>query len=130
MEANLMDKIFATQSEKSKKENRPWGNFQILEDENHFKVKRIEIAPKQRLSYQKHFKRAEHWFVVSGSALVTLEGKEFLLHEGDHIDIATETAHRIENLDEEKLLIFIEIQTGSYFGEDDIVRLSDDYGRQ
>ena len=124
-----MSEIPQIESKKSKKENRPWGNFQILEDEHHFKVKKIEIAPKQRLSYQKHFKRAEHWFVVSGSALVTLEGKELLLQEGDHVDIATEMAHRIENLDEEKILVFIEIQTGSYFGEDDIVRFSDDYGR-
>jgi mannose-6-phosphate isomerase len=111
------------------KENRPWGNFLILEDDLNFKVKKLEILPKQRLSYQRHFKRAEHWFIVSGSALVTLEGKEILLQKGDCIDIATEAAHRIENLDEEKNLIFVEIQTGEYFGEDDIVRLSDDYGR-
>ena len=110
-------------------EQRPWGSFTILDERNSFKVKRIEVLPGKRLSYQRHQKRAEHWFVVQGTAKVTLNGAEILVETGEAIDIETGMAHRVENPHSSDLLIFIETQTGSYFGEDDIERLDDDFGR-
>ncbi len=110
-------------------DRRPWGSFTVLEDEVDYKVKRIEVLPGKRLSYQKHSRRAEHWFVVRGTAKVTLNGVDLLVNAGRAIDIAVGTAHRVENPDEKELLVFIETQTGDYFGEDDIVRLEDDFGR-
>jgi len=110
-------------------EQRPWGSFTILDEGEDYKVKRIEVLPGKRLSYQRHSKRAEHWFVVRGTAKVTLNGIEFLVKTGDATDIAIGAAHRVENPSPAVLLIFIEIQTGSYFGEDDIERLEDDFGR-
>ena len=115
-------------NEIGKTENRPWGNFTILDEGNGYKVKRIEVFPGKRLSYQKHARRAEHWFVVSGTAKVTLDGAELLVFSGESIDIAIGAAHRVENPAETQL-VFIETQTGDYFGEDDIVRLEDDFGR-
>ncbi len=106
----------------------PWGKWEVLLDEPTYKVKRITVLPDKRLSYQKHFKRQEHWFVVAGEALVTLEGKEIRVKAGEAIDIPQEAAHRIANQGAAPL-VFIEVQRGSYFGEDDIVRLQDDYGR-
>jgi mannose-6-phosphate isomerase len=111
-----------------KYDERPWGSFVVLDEGDGYKVKRIEVLPNKRLSYQKHSRRSEHWFVVTGKARVTLEEKEFLLEAGQAIDIPTGSAHRVENPGPEKL-IFIEIQRGDYLGEDDIVRLQDDYGR-
>jgi mannose-6-phosphate isomerase-like protein (cupin superfamily) len=110
-------------------DERPWGNFTVLDEGDGFKVKRIEVYPEKRLSYQKHAHRAEHWFVVRGTAKVTLNDREILVKNGEAIDIATGDAHRVENPDAEELLVFIETQTGDYFGEDDIVRLEDDFGR-
>lgn len=110
-------------------EQRPWGSFTILDERENYKVKRIEVLPGKRLSYQRHQKRAEHWFVVQGIAKVTLNGSEILVKTGEAIDIATGMAHRVENPHNSDLLIFIETQTGSYFGEDDIERLDDDFGR-
>jgi mannose-6-phosphate isomerase len=108
---------------------RPWGNFTVLDDDapDH-KVKRIVVHPGKRLSYQRHFKRAEHWFIVSGTAKVTLDGTVTELHAGESIDIPLEGAHRIANEGDDDV-VFIEVQHGTYFGEDDIVRLEDDYGR-
>lgn len=106
----------------------PWGKWFVLEDGEHFKVKRIEVLPGKRLSYQKHFRRQEHWYVVQGQAKVTIDGHDHLLAEGASIDINKEAFHRIENTGSE-MLIVIEVQTGTYFGEDDIVRTQDDYGR-
>ncbi len=110
-------------------DQRPWGSFTVLDDGEDFKVKRIEVLPNKRLSYQKHERRAEHWFIVRGIAKVTLNGEEFLVKKGEAVDIAVGTLHRVENPDAEELLVFIETQTGDYFGEDDIVRLEDDFGR-
>ena len=112
----------------SKFDQRPWGNYTILDESDDFKVKRIEVLPGKRLSYQKHARRSEHWFVVRGIAKVTLNGAEFLVRSGEAIDIPVGTAHRVEN-SEPELLVFIETQTGDYFGEDDIERLEDDFGR-
>ena len=109
-------------------DRRPWGSYTVLEEASTFKVKRIEVLPGKRLSYQKHSQRAEHWFVVEGTAKVTLDGNEITIRTGESIDIPIGTAHRVENPGSEDL-IFIEVQRGTYLGEDDIVRLQDDYGR-
>lgn len=110
-------------------DQRPWGTFHVLDENEGYKVKRIEVLPNKRLSYQKHSRRAEHWFVVSGTAKVTLNGVEILVNKGESIDIPLGTAHRVENPDNSENLIFIEVQQGDYLGEDDIVRLEDDFGR-
>jgi len=100
----------------------------VLEEGRNFKVKRIEVLPGKRLSYQKHSQRAEHWFVIEGTAKVTLDNRDVLIAAGEAIDIPIGSAHRVENPGQEDL-IFIEVQRGNYLGEDDIVRLEDDFGR-
>ena len=109
-------------------EHRPWGSFENLLDTEYCKVKKIIVKPEQRLSYQYHHERTEHWVIVQGEALVTLNGEEYLFHKGMVVEIPVRTKHRVENTHKEDL-IFIETQTGTYFGEDDIVRIEDDYGR-
>ena len=109
-------------------DRRPWGSYTVLEEGRNFKVKRIEVLPGKRLSYQKHAQRAEHWFVIEGTAKVTLDDRDVLIAAGEAIDIPVGSAHRVENPGAEDL-IFIEVQRGSYLGEDDIVRLEDDFGR-
>jgi len=109
-------------------DRRPWGTFTVLDEGDGFKVKRIEVLPGKRLSYQKHAQRAEHWVVVQGTAKVTLDDRELVVETGNAIDIAIGMAHRVENPGAETL-IFIEVQKGGYLGEDDIVRLQDDFGR-
>ncbi len=109
-------------------DERPWGSFTVLDEGENFKVKRIEVLPGKRLSYQKHAQRAEHWMVVTGEARVTLNDEEITVRAGETVDVPIEAKHRVENPGAEKL-IFIEIQRGSYLGEDDIVRFSDDFGR-
>lgn len=109
-------------------DRRPWGTYEVLDEGETFKVKRIEVLPGKRLSYQKHSQRAEHWVVVAGTAKVTLDGDEVMVSTGEAIDIPVGSAHRVENGGEE-MLVFIEVQRGVYLGEDDIVRLQDDFGR-
>jgi mannose-6-phosphate isomerase len=109
-------------------DERPWGNFTVLDEGAGYKVKRIEVLPGKRLSYQKHARRAEHWFIAQGMAKVTLDDREIILNVGEYVDIPVGAAHRIENPGGEKV-IFIEVQRGDYLGEDDIVRLQDDFGR-
>lgn len=109
-------------------EERPWGNYTVLDESESFKVKRIEVLPDKRLSYQRHQRRAEHWYVVSGTAVVTLDGAEITVETGAAIDIPRGAAHRVANRETEKL-IFIEVQRGDYFGEDDIERIEDDFNR-
>jgi mannose-6-phosphate isomerase-like protein (cupin superfamily) len=109
-------------------DRRPWGDYLVLEDADDHKVKRITVQPGQRLSYQRHARRSEHWFVVSGEAVVTLDGTEHTITPGGSVDIPCGTAHRVANRGAADL-VFIEVQHGDYFGEDDIVRLDDDYGR-
>ncbi len=109
-------------------DQRPWGTFTVLDEGPDFKVKRIEVLPGKRLSYQKHAQRAEHWVVVQGTAKVTLNDEDIIVPGGNAIDIPVGAAHRVENPGAE-LLVFIEVQRGSYLGEDDIVRLQDDFGR-
>ena len=114
-------------------ETRPWGYYEVLLDAKDCKVKRITVLPGKRLSLQYHEKRDELWQIISGEAKITLGGEglryeEFELLSQDDFFIFRKQHHRIENIGEENL-VFIEIQTGDYFGEDDIIRLQDDYGR-
>jgi len=107
---------------------RPWGRFDILLDENYCKVKKITVLPGKRLSYQQHQFREEHWIIVQGDATVTIDGNTNSYGPGSMIHIPIKTKHRIGNNSQEPL-IFIETQLGTYFGEDDIERFEDDYGR-
>ena len=109
-------------------EERPWGRFLNLLDTGFTKVKLIEVDPKKRLSYQSHEKRRESWTVVEGQALVVLNDREIHLQVGEHIDIPCGAKHRLSNETSQKMSV-VEVQTGSYFGEDDIKRYSDDFGR-
>ncbi len=109
-------------------DDRPWGNYTVLEDAESYKVKRIVVHAGRRLSYQVHAHRAEHWFVVAGEGAVTLDGKVVPVAAGSAVDVPTGTPHRIENIGTTEL-VFIEVQHGESFGEDDIVRLEDDFGR-
>ncbi|HLA09692.1 MAG TPA: phosphomannose isomerase type II C-terminal cupin domain [Pyrinomonadaceae bacterium] len=109
-------------------EERPWGTFTVLDEGDDFKVKRIEIWPGKRLSYQRHSQRAEHWFVVQGIAKVTLDDRTLMVNLGSSIDIPKGAAHRVENPGTDNL-VFIEVQRGGYLGEDDIERIEDDFGR-
>ena len=109
-------------------DKRPWGEYYVLADEPDHKVKRIVVKPNCRLSLQRHQRRSEHWHVVSGKALVTLDEKQITLGPGESVDIPLHAWHRVacvSNVD----LVFIEVQHGSYFGEDDIERREDDFGR-
>ncbi len=124
-----MEKIETDEDNSPTFDQRPWGNFTVLDEGDEFKVKRIEVLPNKRLSYQKHARRTEHWFVVRGTAKVTLNDAEILVKTGEAIDIRLGDKHRVENPDSTELLVFIETQTGDYFGEDDIVRFEDDFGR-
>jgi mannose-6-phosphate isomerase len=107
---------------------RPWGRYDVLADEASYKVKSIVVQPGQRLSYQRHARRSEHWFVVAGTGVVTLDGAEVPVSPGSAVDVAAGAAHRMANTGQQPL-VFVEVQHGEYFGEDDIVRLDDDYGR-
>jgi mannose-6-phosphate isomerase len=109
-------------------EERPWGAYTVLDDAPTHKVKRIVVAPGKRLSYQRHARRAEHWFVVAGRAEVTLDGTVRAAAAGDAVDIPRGAAHRIANPGDEDL-VFVEVQHGDSFAEDDIERLEDDFGR-
>lgn len=108
--------------------HRPWGHYTVLSDEPDHKVKRICVLPGKRLSLQRHRKRQEHWYLVRGTAVVTIEDREITLKPGGAVDILCGTPHRLGNIGEDEV-VFIEVQTGNYFGEDDIERLADDYGR-
>ena len=109
-------------------DERPWGAYTVLEDADDHKVKEITVLPGKRLSYQRHAERAEHWFVVRGEGVVVLDGIERDVSAGMSIDVGTGVAHRIANTGEAEL-VFVEVQHGRSFGEDDIVRLDDDFGR-
>jgi len=110
-------------------DERPWGFYEVLSDRLDHKVKRITVYPGHRLSYQRHLKRSEHWYVIEGGAVVTRDGEDLELPAGRSIDIPVGTWHRIKNTCSGNV-VFIEIQTGDYFGEDDIERSEDDYGRR
>ena len=108
--------------------HRPWGSFVILEDADDCKVKRLVVKPGQVLSLQRHQRRSEHWTVVSGKAKIRLGDKEIILEANQSTYIPAGTLHRLENPGESDIHL-IEVQTGDYFGEDDIERLEDIYGR-
>ena len=108
--------------------HRPWGSFSVLEDADDCKVKRLVVKPGQVLSLQRHERRSEHWTVLSGAAKVRLGEREFMLQAGESTYVPAGTLHRLENSGDEEVHL-IEIQTGDYFGEDDIVRFEDIYGR-
>jgi len=115
--------------EKKREEDiRPWGRYVVLEEGKGYKVKRIEVSPGLRLSLQSHRFRREQWTVVRGAALVTLDNAEHRLETGQSIAIPTGARHRVAN-QEPECLVFIEVQTGDYLGEDDIQRYEDDFNR-
>lgn len=107
---------------------RPWGFFENLDERDDHKLKRITVHPGKRLSLQRHRRRGEHWYVVRGTGVVRLDDKDVVVAPGMSVDIPRGILHRIENTGTENL-IYIEVQTGDYFGEDDIERIEDDYGR-
>ena len=109
-------------------EERPWGYYEVLLELPETKVKQITVDNSHRLSYQYHEHRDETWVVVAGKAKVTLDGKNTIVEPGQTIQITRGVKHRVEAIGKEDLT-FIEVQTGDYFGEDDIVRLEDDYER-
>lgn len=108
--------------------HRPWGSYTVLEDADDCKVKRLVVRPGHVLSLQKHHRRSEHWTVVKGTAKVRVGDNEFLLQANQSTYIPVDTLHRLENPTAEDIHL-IEVQCGNYFGEDDIVRLEDRYGR-
>jgi mannose-6-phosphate isomerase len=108
---------------------RPWGFYEILLDTDYTKVKQITVNPGQKLSYQYHEKRKECWTVVRGEATIILDDEKVFRSAGESITIPLGAKHRIIN-ETEDILVFVEVQTGTYFGEDDIIRLEDDYGRK
>ncbi|KEI35382.1 phosphomannose isomerase type II C-terminal cupin domain [Allofrancisella frigidaquae] len=107
---------------------RPWGTYQTLNFTEKSQTKIITVKPKGQLSLQKHFKRAEHWVVVTGNPTITVDDNVCEYKVGDHIFIPKESIHRLENFTDSDIQI-IEVQVGDYLGEDDIVRLEDIYKR-
>lgn len=110
------------------RDERPWGMYEVLAEGEGYKVKRIEVRPGHRLSLQMHQSRSEHWVVVAGEALVTLGEREIHLATNEEVIIPRQTRHRVAN-PASMPLVFIEVQCGSYLGEDDITRFEDDYNR-
>lgn len=113
---------------KEEMEERPWGGYVVLMDNEKFKVKKLIINPKKRFSLQYHKKRTETWTVVKGKLEITVGDNKEIYTYGESVSVPAGTTHRIENIGKEPAEI-IEVQTGTYFGEDDIVRLEDDFGR-
>lgn len=123
----LVSKKFKQSSEHSTS-HRPWGNYTVLEEGERYKIKKILVHPNQRLSLQFHYHRSEHWVVVKGIAKVTIGENEMYVHENESIFVPKSQSHRLENPGKVPLEL-IEVQVGEYVGEDDIVRLQDDYAR-
>ena len=110
------------------RDQRPWGMYEVLDEGDTYKVKRIEVKPGHRLSLQSHENRCEHWVIVNGEAVVTVGEKELHLKANQEVLIPVKTRHRIANQGSEALVV-IEVQCGAYLGEDDIQRFDDDYDR-
>ena len=117
----------SSQEQTAAQKQRPWGSASVLEEGSHYKIKRVEVKPGHRLSLQIHQHRNEHWIVVSGTAKVVCGDSESLLSTNQSTYIPACTAHRLENPGTLPLVL-IEVQSGEYLGEDDIVRLQSDYG--
>lgn len=126
--ANILGSSDRDEADIHRKVYRPWGNYESIDNAERFQVKRITVNPGEQLSLQKHHHRAEHWIVVNGTALVTCDGKEFLLSENESTYIPIGAMHRLENPGKIPLEL-IEVQSGAYLGEDDIERFDDKYGR-
>ncbi len=109
-------------------EIRPWGSFTVLADEKDHKVKRLVVLAGKRMSLQRHRLRNEHWHVVMGEGLVTRGKRQIRVEAGASVDIPAGMFHRVQNVGKKKLVI-VEVQRGEYFGEDDIERIEDDFGR-
>jgi len=107
---------------------RPWGYYRTIEQKENYQIKYITVKPKNRLSLQYHFERDEHWTIIKGTCVVQLDDKSIELGVNDTIFIPKQSKHRIINNTDE-FVELIEIQIGNYLGEDDIVRLEDDFGR-
>ncbi|NGX29110.1 MAG: Alginate biosynthesis protein AlgA [Candidatus Anoxychlamydiales bacterium] len=118
MDQNIEHKIYT----------RPWGTYQTLKISKTCQVKWIEVNPQSKLSLQKHKKRSEHWVIVKGHPLIIVDKMKKKFSENEHVFIPKEGVHRIENDTDQKVII-VEVQIGSYLGEDDIIRLEDVYGR-
>lgn len=118
-----------TSATSKNKEERPWGSFEVLAGGPGFQVKRLTVKPLKRLSLQWHRHRDEHWVVARGTAKVHVGGKEFTLGRGQSMHVPRTITHRIENISSIDPLEIVEVQTGDYLGEDDIVRIEDDFGR-
>ncbi len=128
----LVDQLVAKKDPRAQEhpfEFRPWGKFEILRDTDHYKSKVIHVNPGQQLSYQSHKKRAEHWVIIQGHPEVVLNDEVHKLNPGESIYIPLEAKHRIRNPRTDETVEFIEVQVGTYFGEDDITRYQDDYQR-
>jgi mannose-6-phosphate isomerase len=110
------------------KSDRPWGRYEVLQESATHKVKCIWMNPGSRLSYQRHKFRAEHWFIVQGTGVVTIDGVESQVGPGDTVEFEIGVLHRLANTGTEEI-IFVEVQTGTSFAEDDIERIEDDFGR-
>ena len=111
-------------------DERPWGNYKVLNREPGHWIKRIEVKPGQRLSLQYHRDRSEEWIIIQGNGEVTVKNKKWIVHAGSHIHIGVKTPHRISNGGILTNLIFIEVAIGTDLREDDIIRIQDDYGRE
>ncbi len=120
--------VSTEKSLESNTETRPWGTFTVLEEGPAYKIKRIVVLPKHRLSLQMHYHRSEHWIVVSGTAKVTCGSEENVITANQSTYVPPCTKHRLENPGAIPLIL-IEVQNGQYLGEDDIIRFSDDYAR-
>lgn len=126
--ASLLSKNSRRELKNGNRVNRPWGNYEIIDTGDGYQVNRIIVQSKGKLSLQLHKHRAEHWVVVSGVALVTKDKQKFILSKNESIYIPAGVSHRLENKEDEALEL-IEVQSGDYLGEDDIIRYHDDYGR-
>jgi len=112
----------------SKMQTRPWGHYKILYENGRCKVKEILVYGRERLSLQSHNHRKEAWTITNGTGRIELDDEKITVSAGDSVTIDKQQKHRIENVTDGDL-VFIEVQTGEYFGEDDITRYEDDYGR-
>ncbi|MGH3414204.1 MAG: phosphomannose isomerase type II C-terminal cupin domain [Marmoricola sp.] len=109
-------------------EQRPWGSWHVIDVHDGYKIKRIHVSPGSRLSLQTHEHRSEHWVVIQGRATCTVGDTTKVVAAGESLDVPLGVSHRLGNDGEDELVV-VEVQLGSYTGEDDICRLADDYGR-